>query len=559
MNPRYAHSAVGADKVREKLKFKKAINSDDTLHWKKAAIEEFDRLINDTNTMCFISPSAKPQGRVASYYNPQCEKKVKDGNMVYRVRGTVGGNVSDYNGDRTAWTADLETVKILLNAVISEEDTEWMTIDIKDFYLGTTLDRPEYMWIDRWQIPDEIFLKYNITLVNNKAMVRIDKGIYGLPHAGKIAQERLIKHLATHGFHQTPNTNCLFRHESKPIAFTLVVDDFGIKYKGVDNAEYLMKILRLLYNITVDWSGERYLGMHINRDRLNNTIRISMPNYIEQMLIKLKVTKNERDTHNPTKYAPPNYGAKIQYSDEDSSPLLPPNKIKFIQKVCGNLLYYARTVDPTMLTPILKISSNQAKPTEDVEQAALHLLQYAATHPNAGIVFKPSNMKLVVHSDASYLSETGSRSRAGGYFFLADNNDPLKTSINGAIECVSVILPTVCASAHEAEYAALFINGQRTENLKNILSDLGYPQGATPIIGDNQTCIGVATKTKKMRRSQSMDMRYNWIKDRTLQGHFNLIWHPGKSNLADYFTKIHPKKHYINIRPTYVSDHVQIP
>jgi hypothetical protein len=559
MNPKYANSAVGADKIRQKIKFKKALNSEDTYHWNKAAIEEFDRLISDTNTMHFIAPSSKPTGRVASYYNPQCEKKIKDGNIVYRVRGTVGGNVSDYNGDRTAWTADLETVKLLLNAVISEKDTEWMTIDIKDFYLGTTLDRPEFMWIDRWQIPDEIFAKYNITLVNNKAMVKIDKGIYGLPHAGKIAQERLIKHLATHGFHQTPNTNCLFRHESKPIAFTLVVDDFGIKYKGIDNAEYLIKILRLIYTITVDWSGERYLGMHINRNRLNNTIRISMPNYIEQMLLKLNISKHDRDTHNPVIYSPPKYGLKIQYSDTDKSPLLPQNRIKFIQKVCGNLLYYARTVDPTMLAPILKISSNQAKPTEAVEKAALHLLQYAATHPNAGIVFKPSNMKLVVHSDASYLSETGSRSRAGGYFFLADNNDPLKTSINGAIECVSVILPTVCASAHEAEYAALFINGQRTENLKNILSDLGYPQGATPIIGDNQTCIGVATNTKKMRRSQSMDMRYNWIKDRTLQGHFNLIWHPGKSNLADYFTKIHPKKHYINSRPIYVTDHLQIP
>jgi hypothetical protein len=279
-----------------------------------------------------------------------------------------------------------------------------------------------------------------------------------------------------------------------------------------------------------------------------------MPGYINQVLKKLNIIKDKRDIHNPSIYIPPNYGAKVQYAEQDNSEPLPIERIKFIQKVCGNLLYYARAVDPTMLTAILKISSMQSKPTLAVEKAALHLLQYAATHPNATISYRKSNMRLIVHSDASYLSESASRSRAAGYSFLSDTGNPIHVNNNGAIECVSIILPTVCSSAHEAEYAALFINGQRTENLRNILLDLGYPQAATPIIGDNQTSIGVATKTKKIRRSQSMDMRYNWIRDRTSQGHFNLIWHPGKNNLADYFTKIHPKQHYIDKRHVYVKD-----
>jgi hypothetical protein len=553
---RSAFASVGVDKVRSRVKYRHAILAPDKEQWEHAATEEFERLINQTNTMHFIDHSTKPSNRLASYYNPQCEKKLKQNHLVYRIRGTVGGNVSDYDGDRTAWTADLETVKILLNAVVSDENSEWMTVDIKDFYLGTPLDRPEYMWIDRWQIPQETLNKYkdSIKFKNGKTMVEINKGIYGLPHAGKIAQDRLIKHLTMHGFHQTPNTNCLFRHESKPIAFTLVVDDFGIKYKGKDNAEYLLQTLRHIYNITVDWTGERYLGMHVTRDRCNNTISLSMPGYIEQVLKKLNVHKHKNDTHSPCIYTPPSYGAKVQYSEQDNSALLPPDRTKYIQRVCGNLLYYARAVDPTMLTAVLKISSNQAKPTVAVEKAALHLLQYAATHPNASITYNKSAMRLIVYSDASYLSETASRSRAGGYSFLADNGNPLKAKVNGAIECVSVILPTVCASAHEAEYAALFINGQRTENLKNILLDLGFPQAAVPIIGDNQTSIGVANKTKKVRRSQSMDMRYNWIRDRTNLGHFELIWHPGKDNLADYFTKIHPKQHYINMRNKYVTD-----
>ena len=36
------------------------------------------------------------------------------------------------------------TIKLFLYATVSE-DADWMTLDIKDFYLGTPMDEPEYM------------------------------------------------------------------------------------------------------------------------------------------------------------------------------------------------------------------------------------------------------------------------------------------------------------------------------------------------------------------------------------------------------------------------------
>ena len=179
----------------------------------KAACSEFVRLVETTETMTFIPHSQKPTDRLASYYNPQIKLKIKNGVEVYRVRGTYGGNKSDYEGDVTAWTADLSTVKMLLNSVIST-DSQWMTADITDFYLGTPLERPEYMRIHRKQIPQEIQTKYNLTSLwkDDQFMVKIVKGIYGLPQAGKLAQERLFKHLSEHGYYECPNTPCLFRH-----------------------------------------------------------------------------------------------------------------------------------------------------------------------------------------------------------------------------------------------------------------------------------------------------------------------------------------------------------
>jgi hypothetical protein len=44
--------------------------------------------------------------------------------------------------------------------------------------------------------------------------------------------DKFAKHLIDNGYHQCPHTPCIFKHETRDIAFVLVVDDFGIKYKN---------------------------------------------------------------------------------------------------------------------------------------------------------------------------------------------------------------------------------------------------------------------------------------------------------------------------------------
>ena len=65
------------------------------------------------------------------------------------------------------------------------------------------------------------------------------------------------------------------------------------------------------------------------------------------------------------------------------------------------------------------IASQQSKGTENMEKEVKQFLDYCATHPNSGVIFVASDMMLALHSDASYLSELESKSRAAGYFFLS--------------------------------------------------------------------------------------------------------------------------------------------
>jgi hypothetical protein len=96
-----------------------------------------------------------PLDRTPAYYNPQLKIKIKNGVIERRVRGTIGGDQVHYSGEKAAYTAALETIRILLNAVVSE-DAKFLTADIKDFYLGTPLERYEYMRINLKHIPVDI-------------------------------------------------------------------------------------------------------------------------------------------------------------------------------------------------------------------------------------------------------------------------------------------------------------------------------------------------------------------------------------------------------------------
>jgi hypothetical protein len=116
-------------------------------------------------------------------------------------------------------------------------------------------------------------------------------------------------------------------------------------------------------------------------------------------------------------------------------------------------------------------------------------------------------MILHIQSDASYLSRPQSRSVAGGIFYLGNSNSP--TAVNGAIHAISSIIPAVVASAGEAEYAALFMNGQEGEWLRQILHNVGHPQPTTLIMCDNQCAVGIATDTVKPKRTKSIDMRFH--------------------------------------------------
>ena len=219
-------------------------------------------------------------------------------------------------------------------------------------------------------------------------------------------------------------------------------------------------------------------------------------------------------------------------------------------------MYYARAIDITTLVALSSIAAEQAQATEQTEKHVHTLLDYLATHKNATVRYVASDMVLNIHSDASYLSEPRAQSRLGGTYFMGSlPKDGKPIQINGPIQIHASICKFVVTSAAEAELGALFYNIQEGTILRLALEELGHPQPPTPVHCDNITAVGIANDTVKKQRSRAMEMRFFRVTDQVALGNFNVTWHPGQENLADYFTKHFEAKHHQTVRPWYLLMH----
>jgi hypothetical protein len=251
------------------------------------------------------------------------------------------------------------------------------------------------MVINLASLPQETIEKYDLNELaqDRKVYIEIQKGMYGLPQAGILANELLQRNLVKDGYRPTTHTHGLWTHDTHPISLSLVVDDFGVKYVGREHAEHLMTCIRKKYNISSDWNGTAYCGLTLHCYYKIRTVDVSMPGYIKAALHKYQYPAPARPEHAQHIWNPPSYGAKTQFVNEPTpSPTLSDKKVNKLQQLTGTLLYYARAVDPTLIIPINVSASEQSNATEITADKVIKLLNYCNTHPETKIRYHASDM-----------------------------------------------------------------------------------------------------------------------------------------------------------------------
>ena len=112
-------------------------------------------------------------------------------------------------------------------------------------------------------IPQAFMYKYNLKdkAHNGYIFVRVTKGVYGLPQAGRISCGALVQHLELYGYFLSRKAPGLWIHNRCPNNFTLVVYDFGVKYLVKDHALHLRAEMKDKYKLTKDWEGKLCIGI----------------------------------------------------------------------------------------------------------------------------------------------------------------------------------------------------------------------------------------------------------------------------------------------------------
>ena len=276
-----------------------------------------------------------------------------------------------------------------------------------------------------------------------------------------------------------------------------------------------------------------------------------MPGYVTTACKRFNHKPPKCPQHQPHENALIIYGAKKQYAAAaDTSPPPPLSKEDktWIQQVTGVFLFYARAIDSALLPALSSIASEQTNPTENTMRKCKQHLDYYASQEEAIITYSRSDMVLAIPSDASYLSKPNVGSRAGGHFFMS-NNDDVPPNNGAIINISSRIIKGVMASAAEAELSGIFIMACTAIPMHKTLEELGHKQPPTPIQMDTTTAEGLIKNKILPKALKLMVMNFHWMQDRAYKGQFRTYWRSGKTNTGNYWSKHHPASHHVSMRP----------
>ena len=140
--------------------------------------------------------------------------------------------------------------------------------------------------------------------------------MYGLPRAGLLAQKMLVKRSGAHGYTQSKSTPGFWKHESCPISFCLILDDFGIKCVGKEHVDHLVAVLKDHYKISEDWEGTKYCRVTFDWDYERQEVHLSIRGYVNKTLQIFQHELQEKTEHQSYVHTAPAYSAKIQYAKE---------------------------------------------------------------------------------------------------------------------------------------------------------------------------------------------------------------------------------------------------
>jgi hypothetical protein len=261
-----------------------------------------------------------------------------------------------------------------------------------------------------------------------------------------------------------------------------------------------------------------FIGIHIRR--VGQRIEIDQCAYLDKLLERCGMT-------NASPASTPLAAGCIP---EPYTGPLDAKRRAWFQMAIGSLIFLELGTRPDIAFAVTKLSQMSSNPSDEHVKNVKHVLRYLVGTRTYRLVYDGKlGYGLLAFADSDWDSDPFTRRSQSGYI--------LKLA-NGLITWTSRAQKTVAQSSTEAEYMSLSDCSRQIAWVRNLMTEIGYPMiTATPIYGDNQGSIFIASNPITERRTKHIDIKFHYIRQEIERNHVAPFFVEGVNNTADLFTK----------------------
>jgi hypothetical protein len=377
------------------------------------------------------------------------------------------------------------------------------------------------------QLNEEIYMKQPPGYEKEPEKVcKLKRSLYGLKQAARMWNFEIDGYLKGAGYVQSKTDPCIYvkagLKKGSVFLLALYVDDLLLATNDKEQLKAEKAALGQAFSMVDQGDAHFILGMTIERDRKRKVLKLGQKKYLQGVLERFGMQDSK------PALAPMEFKEKMSPSKDESDDCFRQR----YQEAIGCLTYASVASRPDLAISVNLMSQFAAQPSQEHWTAVKRILRYVRGTVDRGLTFRADSdtgITLTGYSDSDWAGDKDTRKSVSGYLFLVSG---------GVVSWRSQRQSVVALSSTEAEYVALAEACKEAAWLRRLLDDMGFPQAATPLKGDNQGALALAKNPVHHDRTKHIDTKYHFIREMVKEGKVDLDYCSSEDMLADGLTKV---------------------
>ena len=392
-------------------------------------------------------------------------------------------------------------------------------------------------------IDEDVYIKYD------GEIFKLKKALYGTKQASRMWNKEITKALKSYGMQQSRTDPCVFVQfeQSKPQVFVCVSTDDLLVASQKEHWQNLAAYLSHDYQgrfktsqLNIDEECTSFNGIEIKRENAHR-YSINLNTYTNQLLLEYA----KAYTNMAPKADIPAYGKQV-YDKFTPEELKKCNakEIKEYQSIVGQITWLSTNTRPDLVHFTASASRAAKDPLKGQLKILRRIIGYLKHTPSSSITFDGNGIdeiRIEAFTDAGESSTAFSANLPPSNQSHSKHTSGYVISMgSGALSWKSKLQPRVSDSICKGEYMAAELCLHEVKFIRDLLSDVGFPQTHTIMFIDNQASINLMLNNTSLKKHDRTTIHV--LQESVDERIFIPIYIPSKLNVADMFTKANAAK-----------------